>query len=733
MLGTVCLVSILLLILPIASPFPADWKSSGAAQAPIGDQPPRRASEGLSLKELQDILKSTPAEDRLRASSEYYTSGAHLAGKNQSQAEWTRDQWRASGVEANLVDYDVYINYPQSHRLALLKTSDDQDTTVEYEAKLKENVLEEDPTSGLKEQIPTFHGYSANGNVTAQYLFVNYGTYQDFEDLRAANVSLEGKIAIAKYGGVFRGLIMKRAEELGMIGAILYTDPGDDGPKEKDGVAPYPEGYAREPSSVQRGSAQYLSVAPGDPTTPGYPSKPGVPRKSTEGVIPRIPSLPISYEDAVPLLKALNGHGPKASSFNKYWQQGGLDYKGVEYNIGPSPAGVEVNLVNDQSYVTTPIWNVIGIINGTRSDEVVVLGNHRDAWIAGGASDPNSGSAALNELVRGLGIALEKGWKPHRSIVLASWDGEEYGLLGSTEWVEEYIPWLSDAAVAYLNVDVAVMGKRFMASAAPLLNKVLIESAHEVQSPNQTVPEQTVGDLWDTPIRTMGSGSDFTAFQDYAGIPCVDMGFSNGPEDPVYMYHSIYDSFAWMQKFGDPDYRYHAAIASVWGVLAAKLVESLIIPFSAVDYGSAMEGYINSVKTKADEGKLDKDDFNFSILDDAIKTFQGAASRIDQEALEAVKKLEGHPLASTGRNHLFKIDEINKKLKYLERQFLYDKGLDNRSWFRHITFAPGLWTGYAGATFPGLVESVDARDAQNFGKWRSIVADKINLASGSLD
>ena len=394
---------------------------------------------------------------------------------------------------------------------------------------------------------------------------------------------------------------------------------------------------------------------------------------------------------------------------------------------------MEVNLVNEQSYVTTPIWNVIGIINGTHSDEVIVLGNHRDAWIAGGAGDPNSGSAALNEVVRGLGVALKKGWKPRRTIVLASWDGEEYGLLGSTEWVEEYIPWLSDAAIAYLNVDVAVKGKKFSAAAAPLLNKVLVESANEVQSPNQTVKDQTIGDLWDAPIRTMGSGSDFTAFQDYAGIPCIDMGFTSQPEDPVYMYHSIYDSFAWVQKFGDPDYHYHAAVASVWGVLAAKLIDSPIIPFSAADYGSAMEGYINSTKTKVEQGKLDKNNFNFSALDDAIDAFQNAASRLDQEALEIVNGLKDDVSASKETDHFLKVDKINRKLKYLERQFLYDKGLDNRSWFRHITFAPGLWTGYAGATFPGLVESVDASDAQNFQKWRSIIADKIKLASEFLN
>jgi len=294
------------------------------------------------------------------------------------------------------------------------------------------------------------------------------------------------------------------------------------------------------------------------------------------------------------LLLALNGHGPTAKKFNKWWQGGGLKEKGVGYNIGPSPDDLVLNLVNEQEYVTTPMWNVIGIINGSISDEVVILGNHRDAWIAGGAGDPNSGSAAMNEVVRSFGVALARGWKPLRTIVFASWDGEEYGLIGSTEWVEEFLPWLNKTAVAYLNVDVGTTGPFFKASAAPLLNKALIETTKLVLSPNQTKKGQTVYDVWDKRISTMGSGSDFTAFQDYAGIPSVDMGFSGGKETPVYHYRefmpirfsysamlncpdSNYDSFHWMDLYGDPGFHYHATISRVWALLAARIVEIPII------------------------------------------------------------------------------------------------------------------------------------------------------------
>lgn len=514
----------------ISPPLDGSKNESGTPYFPFRISAPSKAwpkSDGLSYEELNKILLETPKESKAREWSKYYTSGPHLAGKNLSQAEWTRDRWQEFGIkDTSIVAYDVWLNYPKGHRLALLKSKSKNSVKVEYEAKLEEDVLKKDSTSGLKDRIPTFHGYSASGNVTAQFVYVNYGTVFDFDELVAANVSLSGKIALVRYGGIFRGLKLKRAQELGMVGGVIYSDPGDDGEiTAKNGYKEYPDGPARNPSSVQRGSVEYLGVAAGDPTTPGYPSKPGVPRQDPSNELPQIPSIPISYQDALPLLKALNGHGPNVSSFGKYWHNVGLKHLGVDYNIGPSPPELTLNLVNEQEYITTPMWDVIGIINGTLSDEVIVMGNHRDAWIAGGAADPNSGSAAFNEVIRGLGKALEAGWKPLRTIVLASWDGEEYGLIGSTEWVEEYLPWLSTSAVAYVNVDVGAAGTSFSTSAAPLLDNVLINAASQVKSPNQTTKGQTVADVWNGVIRTIGSGSDFTAFQDFAGVPCIDMGF----------------------------------------------------------------------------------------------------------------------------------------------------------------------------------------------------------------
>lgn len=709
-------------------------------------------------------MLDTPKEEKAQEWSKYYTSGPHLAGKNYSQAVWTQERWEEFGVKADIVAYDTYINYPIGHRLALYeqnKTKGVETWNIKFEASLEEDVLEEDPSTGLDNRIPTFHGYSASGNVTAPYVYVNYGTYQDYEDLIKANVSLAGKIAVARYGGIFRGLKIKRAEDLGMVGAILFTDPGDDGfLTEENGVELYPEGPARNPSSVQRGSAQFLSVSPGDPTTPGYPSKPGVPREPTEGRIPSIPSIPISYVDALPILRALNGHGPAAKDFNKYWDTNlGLKYKGVDYNIGPSPDNLLLNLVNEQDYVTTPLWNVIGVINGTLLDEVVIVGNHRDAWIAGGAGDPNSGSAALNEVIRSFGVALSHGWKPLRTIVFASWDGEEYGLIGSTEWVEEYLPWITHANVAYVNIDVATTGPNFGTSASPLLNKLIYEVTSLVPSPNQTIAGQTVGDIWNGKISTMGSGSDFTAFQDFAGVPSLDFGFTGGSNSPVYQYHSNYDSYYWMNTYGDPGFHYHIAAAKILALFTAKLSESPVVPLNATDYAIAVEGYVSQVEAKLEAsiagtesevehaearsrptpssptGDVDSLRLSFKTLHKAAakllksaKAHDALAAELAEEAGEDIPWWKWYSKIKL----YYRIRAVNTKYKYLERKFLYQKGLDGRPWFKHVIFAPGLWTGYAGAVFPGLVEAIDDKDYGNAERWAGVIEGLIFKAAGSL-
>jgi N-acetylated-alpha-linked acidic dipeptidase len=398
---------------------------------------------------------------------------------------------------------------------------------------------------------------------------------------------------------------------------------------------------------------------------------------------------------------------------------------GVQYHIGPSPDNLKVNVVNEQEYVTTPIWNVIGIINGTLSDEVVIVGNHRDAWVAGGAGDPHSGSAALNEVVRSFGKALEAGWKPLRTVVFASWDGEEYALLGSTEWVEEYLPWLSKSAVAYVNVDIGVSGPHFLARASPLLSDVLYDAASLVPSPNQTVKGQTVRDAWDGHIRILGSGSDYTAFQDFAGVPSLDVAFAKGTQHAVYQYHSNYDSFDWMDRFGDPGWHYHVTLARLLALVVAKLVEAPVIRFRASDYSAALMSYAEVIKNitaktvasidNRDKGEASHPLLSFRALEQALHALHEQAVRLDSRAAALEFRYHNLPWWDLWRRARMwhAIVQVNRKYLRMERQFLYQPGLDRRPWFKHVVFAPGLWTGYAGVAFPSLAESIESKEWVN--------------------
>lgn len=362
----------------------------------------------MSLPDLERALFRVPDPNSIREWSNYYTSGVHLAGTNLSQAQWTADKFTEYGIKTEIVPYYTYLNYPKDHGLRLLGINE----TVKYEASLEEDPLPEDPTSMRADRVPTFHGYSANGNVTGQYVYVNYGRQKDFDILEQHGVSVTGRIVIARYGGLFRGLIVKGAQERGAVGVLMYTDPGDDGNVTiYNHYKSYPDGPARNPSSVQRGSVQFLSVTPGDPTTPGWPSTQFAERTDPYNSIPSIPSLPVSYRDMIPILSELNGMGFNPNDIGEDWR-GGL--REFDYSSGPSTNSL--NMFNLQEYKTTPIWNTIGRIDGIIKDEVVIIGNHRDAWVVGGAGDPNSGSAVLIELARAFGELKKQGWKPLRSM-----------------------------------------------------------------------------------------------------------------------------------------------------------------------------------------------------------------------------------------------------------------------------------------------------------------------------
>jgi len=475
----------------------------------------RDATPFSPLSPEEQVLVDSVSNVTLSEWSYYYTHGYHVAGTNKSMAEWTADQFRKSGWNASIATYNVYLNYPVNKSLSLTYANGST-----FQPLLEEEVLTLDDTTSYPNRVPTFHGYSASGSAEAEYVYVGRGQQDDFQRLKELGVPLEGKIAISRYGGPFRGLKVKNSQAYGMIGTVIFTDTGDDGNiTEANGYAAYPDGPARNPTAVQRGSVQYLSTYPGDPTTPGYPSKKDSPRADKHATMPRIPSIPISYIDAIPILAALDGHGVDGQAVNRTRWVGALN---VSYSTGPAP-GAKLSMSNFMKDVYTDIWNSIGVINGTNADETIVIGNHRDAWIIGGAADPNSGTAVIVELARAFGKLLEQGWRPKRNIVLCSWDAEEYGLVGSTEWVEEYIPWLTGTAISYLNIDVGVAGPWPHIEASPELHTVSTEVMKKVPWMDTN---RTMYDVWveftGGSVGVLGSGSDYTSFV-HKGIGAVSI------------------------------------------------------------------------------------------------------------------------------------------------------------------------------------------------------------------
>lgn len=538
--------------------------------------------EALVAEEYLEVLKTS---NLARNWSYEFTKDAHLAGTNPELVKWQLAKFAEYGLtNVHSEDFDIYLNYPNSTYLALVENG-----TATYHPSLKEDELAEDPTTVGPGLVPAFHGYLASGNVTAEYVYINYGTVEDFEVLARHGVSIKGKIAVVRYGKIFRGLKVKFAQEAGAVGVLLYSEPADDGEITVDkGYKAYPHGPARNPSALERGSVQFLSQIPGDPTTPGWPSKgDDVKRVDPHHSIPKIPSLPISFQEVVPILKKLNGHG---LNLGQNWT-GSLH--GVDYNIGPNP-DAQLNLVNNQIYNISKLYNVYGEIEGHLKNEVILVGNHRDAWIRGGAGDPNSGSAAVLEVVRALSEVKAKipGWKPLRTIRFASWDGEEYGLLGLTEYGELYHKQLQKETVAYLNIDVAAAGTNLGLSGSPLLYGLLNDNAKKVAYPKNGSLHSHFYENHKQ-IGFLGSGSDYTVFLEHLGIPSVDIGFSRGKADPVYHYHSNYDSFHWIDTYGDPGFKYHNTIAQYVGLLALDLSGQKVLKFGLTENAKEIEQFFD--------------------------------------------------------------------------------------------------------------------------------------------
>lgn len=665
--------------------------------------------------QTEQILLDTPSPQRARQWLFSMTEEPHVSGTpaQLKVIEFVRDRFKEFGLDTETVKYDVFINHPVSVSLRITQPKEEKLSLVE-------DVYARDKDSTPQGEFPAFHGYGASGKAAGQIVYANYGSPADFERLKSLGISVEGRIVLVRYGGAFRGLKVKESQERGAAGVLIFSDPADDGYMRGD---IYPDGPWRPPSAIQRGSVQFLSTQPGDPSTPGYPSNAGARRVSRDRMetVPRIPSLPIAYREAEKLLRDLGG--PRVPD---PWQ-GGLPFS---YHVGPGPVGVEMDVQMDDAL--RPIYNVIARIPGSvEPDRWVILGNHTDAWTPG-AGDPNSGTAVLLETARSLSAALKSGWKPRRTILLCAWDAEEYGLVGSTEWAEDHAAELQAKAVAYINLDVAVGGTEFSSSGVPSLRDLMREVTARVAEPREggmigTQWERRLKESWassapvaldgaeqtfELQLGRLGSGSDYTAFLDNLGIPSLDFGFggANGP------YHSVYDNFFWMSHFGDPEFIYHQAAARIYGLLAFRLASDKVVPLRFSNYGSALMDDLNAIRTdvirraRLAVGQAFKPDFTAIVA--AIRDFDSAGRDLDRAAGR---------LASSDNNAA--LARFNDGIIQVERAFLNNEGLPNRPWFRHQLIAPGLTTGYAAWPFPGLREAVEKRDSAMFGnESRKIIA-----------
>ena len=650
-------------------------------------------------RRLEEQFRAIPQGASAREHLRRLTEQPHIAGtpEDYATAVYVRDQMRSFGLSADLKEYQVWLNYPKSDPIVELVAPRREKLSV------REAVLKDDPTSSNPKITPLFNGYSATGDVTAPLVYANYGLPPDYDALAKAGVDVRGKIVIVRYGNSFRGVKAKVAQDHGAIGCIIYSDPADDGFAQGD---VYPKGPWRPVASGQRGSVQFLFQYPGDPLTPGKPAIPGTPRISLEEAyadIPRIPVQPLAYDEARKLIEPLKGP-VRPRGF-----QGAFPFA---YHVGGTD-DVRLHLKTDMDYASRTLWDVVARIDGNEEkDRWIVLGNHRDAWVFG-AVDPNSGTATMLETARGFASLLKQGWKPRRTIILCSWDGEEYGLIGSTEWAEENAAELQQKAVAYLNVDVAVNGPHYGASAVPSLWKLIRGATREVKDPKTG---KTIYQQWtdrareqrsemdfdydaEARISPLGSGSDYTPFLQHLGIASTDMGFGGD----YGVYHSSFDSFYWMTHFGDPDFAYHVAAAQLWGTMALRLADAPALAFDYTDYANQVREYFNESLKLAKRRHLDKA-IDEKSMNDALKDFSDEAARIEIEK----QKLAGDEKSSSAR-----LRRLNDALMSAERAFIDERGLLGRPWYRHQIYAPGIFTGYAAQPLTDFRQALDDRNSTN--------------------
>jgi N-acetylated-alpha-linked acidic dipeptidase len=639
------------------------------------------------------------------------TAVPHLAAtpEDRKTAEYVAQKFRAAGLDTEIVPYRVLMNQPKVVRVEAFNAAGQKLMSGPTRESVPGDSFEDNPLV-----VMPFNGSSGSGDVTGDVVYANYGRLEDFDQLAAQHVDLHGKIVLVRYGSNFRGVKVYIAEQRGAAGVLIYSDPQDDGYFKGDA---YPNGPWRPDTGVQRGSVQYLFKYPGDPETPGVASTPDLPdssRVSPDGNQPHIISIPISYKDASPILQALKGVGVPQG-----WQ-GALPFR---YHVGG--AGVKAHLVSDQDYQRRTIWDVIGKVKGSDfPDEWVVAGNHRDAW-AYGAVDPSSGTAAMLEAVHGVGELLQQGWKPKRTMLFCSWDAEEEGLIGSTEWVEDHAKALENAVI-YINVDVAVSGPEFSAAAVPSLKQFIREVSRSVPSPTGG----TVYDAWrngrsegnehrpsnappdgDARVGDLGSGSDFTPFLQHVGVPSTDIGSSG----QYGVYHSVFDNYAWYTMNADPHFVYLQEMARIFGLEAIRMADTDVLPYDYANYAREIGSYLDAAKRKATEGKLGPIDF-------------GPAQASAAHFSAAAQKMRGKQAVPSSYSA-----KLNLALRQTEQALVSKAGLPNRPWYRHTIYAPGEYTGYAAVVIPGVNEAIEAKDAGRAAQQLGVLTHALDQAAHVLE
>jgi N-acetylated-alpha-linked acidic dipeptidase len=693
-------------------------ESSNAPQPIFGFRD--TAAENATEARFLAVPDPKLAEEHLRT----LTQAPHMAGtpEDKATADYVAQKFREAGLDTEIVEYKVWMNYPSEISVDITAPAG-----VEMHGPTREHVVG-DPYDDDPRVVMPFNGMSPSGDAEAEVVYANYGTPEDFAKLEKLKIDVRGKIVLVRYGQNFRGVKEFIAQEHGAAGVIIYSDPFDDGWRRGD---KYPDGPWRPDTGVQRGSVGYMFEFPGDPTTPGVASLPSLPESkrispAQSAQMPKIPVTPLSYHDASPILQLLSG--PDSP---REWQ-GSLPFT---YHVGPGPVRVKMHLKQDYQFRT--LWDVIGRVPGSQfPNEWVIAGNHRDAWVYG-AVDPNSGTAAMLEAVHGVGELLKSGWKPKRTMIFGSWDGEEEGLIGSTEWAEQHDSELGGAA-AYFNMDVAVSGPKFGASAVPSLKQFLRDVTKAVPSPKggtvyeawqkfdqlgvtSTPSPAEAGDSrglpaapakGEVPVGDLGSGSDYSAFQQHLGVPSTDIS-STGPYG---VYHSVFDNFAWFKKFGDPDFVYEQQMARVFGLEALRMADADALPYDYEEYGKEIAVYLDNAKRRA-EGKFGERGLDLNAVTAAAKHFQEAGAKI----LARQKNPPRDPA------------RLNQALRAAERALLVPEGLPHRPWFRHTIYAPGEYTGYAAVVIPGVNEALDKGDAERARQQLAVLAAALERAAKVLE